>query len=475
MYNDYLSPKGIIGEFAMDLKNHNKLINNGETYKTKKARRIVLDGISQALLNATPVSFLKKHIKLDDDTLIVDNHTFQLSHFDNIYLIGAGKASGYMAEYIESLLGERLTSGWINILEGTRDRFKVNTVVLHEAAHPNPTIDGLLGAQKIAAIADDARSNDLIIFLLSGGGSALLPLPRNGITLEEQSKLAHSLMLAGANITHLNTVRKHLSNIKGGWLAKRVYPAHLLSLILSDVVGDPLSIIASGPTVADETTYNDAIRILNTYNVWTSTSSSIKTLLLNGREKLEPETPKLDDPCFNNVTNIIVGSNRDVCTSLVEYYQKKKFNPIHLTSFIEGEAREAGKFYSALIREAVHKSKREEKPTVIILGGETTVTVKGEGKGGRNQESMLSASLKIQEIDGIACASVGTDGLDGPTDAAGAIIDGFTYKKAKEKTMNPELYLSNNNSYFFFKALDDLIFTGPTGTNVNDIIILVIT
>lgn len=468
-------PKELIGGLTMDLKNHNKLINNGETLKTKEARRIVLDGISQALLYATPVSLLKKHVKLEDDTLIVDNHTFQLSHFDSIYLIGAGKASGYMAEYMESLLGEWLTSGWINILEGTRDRFKVNTVVLHEAAHPNPDIDGLIGAQKIAAIADDARSNDLIIFLLSGGGSALLPLPRNGITLDEQSKLAHSLMLAGANITHLNTVRKHLSNIKGGWLAKRAYPAHLLSLILSDVVGDPLSMIASGPTVADETTFNDAIRILNTYNVWKSTPTSIKTLLEKGKDGLEQETPQLDDPCFNNVTNIIVGSNRDVCSSLVEYYRKKKLTPIHLTSFIEGEAKDAGLFYSALIREVAHRSKRKGKPTVLILGGETTVTVKGEGKGGRNQESMLSASLKIREIDGIACASIGTDGLDGPTDAAGALIDGFTCKKAQDMTINPELYLSNNNSYFFFKALGDLIFTGPTGTNVNDIIILVIT
>lgn len=450
-----------------------ELLENSSTPKVKEARKIALEGLSHALKAADPYTLLSNHVRLREDVLEVDGLEFRLSEFDHIYIVGAGKASGSMAEFMESLVGEWLTSGIVNVLRGTADRFRVKRIILNEAGHPSPDEGGLSGAQRIASIAENAGENDLIICLISGGGSSMLPLPQNGISLEDKAKISQELMLKGADISELNVVRKHLSHIKGGWLARRACPAKVLSLILSDVVGDPLDIIASGPTVPDGSTFSDAFNILQKYGVWDSAPDSIKGLILKGLKGLEAETPKPGDQCFRNVYNFIVGCNRSVCTSLMDFYRNKNLNVIHLTSFMEGEAKEAGIFYAALIREVVKSGRPASKPCVLILGGETTVTVRGGGNGGRNQEAMLSASMKLKGLDGVACISFGTDGLDGPTDAAGAIIDGFTYDNAKKLGLEAEEYLIRNDSYNFFKALGDLIVTGPTGTNVNDITLLV--
>jgi glycerate-2-kinase len=456
------------------LNSLDRLLGNSATPKVREARRIALDGLIHVLNVSDPSIFLASHVRLRGSILEVDGLKFDLSKYNHVYVVGAGKASGRMAEFMESLMGEWLTGGVVNVLKGTSHRFKVSRILLNEAGHPTPDEGGLSGARKIAHIVDEAGDNDLIICLISGGGSAMLPLPRGEVSLEEKAEVSMSLMMAGAGISELNTVRKHLSHIKGGWLARRAYPAEVLSLILSDVVGDPLDIIASGLTVPDGSTFGDALRVLRRYGIWDSAPSTVKDLILKGLNGIEAETPKPGDPCFGKVHNLIVGSNRSVCTSLMDFYRSKNLNALHLTSFMEGEAREAGLFYAALVREVVESDRPIPKPCVLILGGETTVTVKGGGRGGRNQEAMLSASIRLRGLDGLACLSFGTDGLDGPTDAAGAIVDGFTYEKAEGRGLKPEEYLLRNDSYSFFEELGDLLITGPTGTNVNDITILVV-
>ncbi|MEM2123679.1 MAG: glycerate kinase [Candidatus Bathyarchaeia archaeon] len=451
----------------------NKLLENSATPRVRKARRIALDGLSYALKVSDPSALLAGHVRLRGSLLEVDDLEFELSNYDHIYVIGAGKASGRMAEFMESLLGERITEGIVNVLKGTSHRFKVRRITLNEAGHPNPDVEGFSGARQITRLVDGAGEGDLVICLLSGGGSSMLPLPRGKISLEDKAEISRDLMLAGADISELNTVRKHLSHIKGGWLARRAYPAEVLSLILSDVVGDPLDVIASGPTVPDESTFNDAFQVLQKYDIWNSAPYTVRDLILKGLNGEEDETPKPGESCFKRVHNLIVGCNRGVCVSLMDFYRNENLNVMHLTSFMEGEAKEAGLFYAALLREIAESDRPIPKPCVLILGGETTVTVKGDGKGGRNQEAMLSASVKLKGLDGVACLSFGTDGLDGPTDAAGAIVDGFTYGNAEKKGLKPEEYLIRNDSYSFFRELKDLIVTGPTGTNVNDITLLV--
>ncbi|MEM3044094.1 MAG: glycerate kinase [Candidatus Bathyarchaeia archaeon] len=449
------------------------LLGNSATPRVRRARRIALDGLSHTLEVSDPSALLAGHVRLRGDILEVDGLRFELSKYDRVYVVGAGKASGRMAEFMESLLGEYLTGGVTNILKGTSGRFKVRRILLNEAGHPTPDEEGFSGALKIARIIDGAGEGDLVICLLSGGGSSMLPLPRGEVGLRDKAEIARGLMLAGADISELNIVRKHLSHIKGGWLARRAYPAEVLSLILSDVVGDPIDVIASGPTAPDESTFSDALKVLRKYGLWDSAPPAVRNLISKGLDGVEAETPKPGDPCFRKVHNFIVGSNRSICSSLINFYRNRNLNVAHLTSFMEGEAREAGLFYAALIREVVESDRPIPKPCILILGGETTVTVRGDGRGGRNQEAMLSASIKLKGIDGVACLSFGTDGLDGPTDAAGAIIDGFTYGRALERGLRPEEYLTRNDSYSFFRELGDLINTGPTGTNVNDITLLV--
>ncbi|MGC8849103.1 MAG: glycerate kinase type-2 family protein [Candidatus Bathyarchaeia archaeon] len=449
------------------------LLGNSATARVKRARRIALDGLSHALRASNPSALLAGRVKLKGDVLEVDGLRFRLSRYEHVYIVGAGKASGRMAEFMESLLGEHLTGGVVNILRGTSNRFKVRRILLNEAGHPTPDEGGLSGALKIASMVDSAGEGDLVICLLSGGGSSMLPLPRGEVSIGDKAEIARKLMLAGADISELNTVRKHLSHIKGGWLAKRAYPAEVLSLILSDVVGDPLDVIASGPTAPDESSFTDAFKVLQKYGLWDSAPHAVRNLISKGLNGLEVETPKPGDPCFKKVHNLIVGCNRSICSSLTDFYRNRSINVMHLTSFMEGEAREAGLFYAALLREVAESDRPIPRPCVLILGGETTVTVKGDGRGGRNQEAMLSASIKLRGIDGVACLSFGTDGLDGPTDAAGAIVDGFTYGRALEKGLKPEEYLTRNDSYRFFRKLEDLVITGPTGTNVNDITLLV--
>jgi glycerate-2-kinase len=299
-------------------------------------------------------------------------------------------------------------------------------------------------------------------------------MPRGEITIADKRRITEDLLKCGATINEINTVRKHISEFKGGWLAKKAYPATILNLILSDVLGDPLDFIASGPTVPDSTTFSDAIKVLKKYGLWDKAPESIRKVLTDGEKGLIPETPKADDEAFKKVFNVVIGNNRAASMAACETLKSEGLNTLLLTSLLEGEARHVGTVLASLAREVLASGNPIKKPAGIVAGGETTVTVTGKGKGGRNQEIALAASLKIRGLDGVVIASLSTDGVDGPTDAAGAIIDGKTIARAEALGLRAEEFLADNNSYGFFSQLDDLIFTGPTGTNVNDVSVIIV-
>jgi glycerate 2-kinase len=436
---------------------------------------IALRILEVALKSADPRIAVRNHVNKIDGTLKVDNLTFDLEKFRKIYVVGGGKAGGAMGEAMEEILGNLITEGFINILQGTKSNFRTKKIVLNEALHPIPNDKGVDGARKIIQLVRKAEERDLVVSLISGGGSALLSLPAEPINLSEIQELTNDLLKCGATIHEINAVRKHLSDLKGGQLARAAYPATLISLILSDVVGDSLDTIASGPTASDQTTFLDAILVLKRYNLWKKPAfKGIRRHLEDGSKGNIAETPKPDTEIFYKTYNIVIGNNRSVCLNACKEAEDIGFNTILLSSMIEGEARHVGSIYAGIMKEVYFFNNPISKPAVVIGGGETTVTVKGDGKGGRNQELVLSASLRIGNLKGVAILSVGTDGIDGPTDAAGAIADTQTTKLALEKGFNPNYFLTNNDSYGFFSQMGDLIRTGPTWTNLNDLTVIVI-
>jgi len=396
-----------------------------------------------------------------------------LSKFRSIYVVGGGKACGPMAEALVELLGDRIKEGAINVPHSSAS-YRTGRVKLQRASHPIPDQSGVEGATRMLDLVDKAEEKDLVFCMISGGGSSLMPQPRNGISLEDKQKVTDALLKSGATINEFNTVRKHISGLKGGWLAKAAYPSTVVNLILSDVVGDPLDFIASGPTVPDTTTFHDAIEVLKQYGLWSKVPDSVRRILTDGEKGLIPETPKPGDKVFKKVHNIVIGNNFTASHAAYNNFRKAELNSLLLTSTLEGQAREVGTMLASMAKEIVVSGNPVPKPAGIVAGGETTVTVVGKGKGGRNQEIALGAALKINSMDGMAIASVSTDGVDGPTDAAGAIVDGKTLQRARDLGLNPRGFLANNDSYTFFSRLSDLVSTGPTGTNVCDVTVIVV-
>ena len=455
------------------IKNREDLIANASSSKDRMARKIALDAIEEALRSAEPKRIMFSRIKLEGETLRINNYILNLSKYRKVYVLGGGKASGSMAEALEEILKDRIDEGIIVVPKGVADKHRLSRINLHESSHPIPDETSVTGAKKILELAKKAENGDLVISLISGGGSSLMALPKEGISLEDKRKVTDLLLKSGATINEINVVRKHISGFKGGQLAKAVYPATLIGLLLSDVLGDPLDVIASGPTVPDSSTFNDAVAILKRYDLWDRVPDSVRQVLLDGVKGKIDETPKEGDEIFKRVRNIVIGNNRLACTAATRRISEHGLNTLFLTSYMEGEARHIGTFFGAIGRELMMTNKPISSPAGIVAGGETTVTVTGNGVGGRNQEIALSAALKIVGTDGLAIASASTDGIDGPTDAAGAIVDGKTILRAKNRGLDPLEALRNNDSYTFFSGLEDLIFTGPTGTNVNDVTILV--
>jgi hydroxypyruvate reductase len=397
----------------------------------------------------------------------------ELAHEDfaryrRIYVIGAGKAGAAMARAAERALGRRIASGLLNVKYG--HTAPLRRIELNECGHPVPDRRGVEGARRIAEIAAGAGADDLVLCLISGGASALLPLPADPITLAEKQEVTKLLLACGASIHEINAIRKHISQIKGGQLARLAYPARVLSLLLSDVTGDDLDVIGSGPTAPDASTFALGRSVLQKYAILDRVPASVRERLARGERGEIPETPKPGDPIFKRVRNIVTGSNRLAVNAAAARARDLGYRTLVLSTFIEGETREIARMHAAIAKEIVHSGRPLKPPACIITGGETTVTLRGDGLGGRNQEFVLSAAMDIAGMSNVVVLSAGTDGTDGPTDAAGAIADGCTLARDPRAPQ----FLTRNDSYHYFENLGDLIKTGPTNTNVMDVRIILV-
>ena len=395
-----------------------------------------------------------------------------LSRFRRIFVVGAGKASAAMAQAAEQALGRRIAGGWINTKDG--HLAPLRRITLQEASHPVPDARGVAGARRIAEIAAQAQEGDLLLCLISGGGSALLPLPLDPVSLEEKQETTRLLLACGATIHEINAVRKHLSAIKGGRLARLAQPAHVLALLLSDVVGDPLDVIGSGPTAPDTSTFASAWAVIEKYGLQAKIPRTARRLLEDGLAGKIEETPKPGDPCFRRTRNVIVGSNRLAVDAAARKARELGYRPLVLSTTIEGETRDIAAMHAAIAREIAATGRPARPPVCVISGGETTVTLRGKGLGGRNQEFALAAAIALEGVPGVLAFSAGTDGTDGPTDAAGAMADGETLQRAAALGIDARRALQDNDSYHFFQPLGDLVITGPTGTNVMDVRLMLV-
>lgn len=416
---------------------------------------------------------VKKNLRIDEGGTLSTGHWFRnLDDRGKIIVVGAGKAAWPMACAIEEILGSRVKGGYVTTKYGHGGPLRI--LSLGEAGHPVPDDKGVMGARKIRDIVASTKSEDLVICLISGGGSALMPLPAPGITLEDKQALTSTLLACGADIHEINALRKHVSHIKGGQLAMAAAPSTMLSLILSDVIGDDLDVIASGPTVPDRSTFEDCIRILERYDIVGDVPRSVLERLLRGVRGEENDTPKPGHPAFEKVHNVIVGSAAISVGAAGRTARELGYNTVILSTMIEGETREVARVHSAIAKEVLRSGNPAPPPVCIISAGETTVTIRGKGKGGRNQEFALAAALDIAGIEGVVVLCGGTDGTDGPTDAAGAVVDGTTVKKGLERGKDAGDFLARNDSYHFFEGTEDHLITGPTLTNVMDLRVVLV-
>jgi hydroxypyruvate reductase len=448
--------------------NADELLEHSLTPELRRAREVLIELIEAAIRSADPALAIRRWVKVWDGKLLVGDLVFDLDlEVKRIVVVGGGKASGAMGRALEELLGERITGGVVNVPQALDKRSKIEFI---EAGHPLPSKSGVEGAGKMVHLLEKLGPHDLAICLISGGGSALIPLPAGDLKLEDIQETTRLLLRCGATVQELNAIRKHLSAVKGGQMAKVAHPARIISLIISDVVGDRLDTIASGPTVPDQTTYKDALSVLERYDLLEAAPPSVIEHLEKGARGAIPETPKSRLP---NVFNFVIASNADALKAAEKVGKAQGLNVHILTGEMEGEASEVGRGFSLTAREVLSFGKPVPRPALLLSGGETTVKVKGGGKGGRNQELALSAALGIG-LENVAIASFSTDGIDGPTDAAGAIADGFTVQRAEELGLDPSSHLERNDSYHLFKRLGDLLITGPTGTNVMDMTAIIV-
>ncbi len=419
----------------------------------KQARRI----FQAALGAADPAGAVARYLKRRD-----------YSRYRNVYVIGAGKAGATMAQAAERALGRRIAAGLVNVKDG--HTVLLRRIELNECGHPVPDERGAAGARRIAEMAAAAGAGDLVLCLISGGASALMPLPAAPITLEEKQAVTRLLLASGADIHEINTVRKHISGIKGGQLARLAAPAAVEALLLSDVIGDDIDVIGSGPTAPDASTFAAAAEILRRYGIVERVPAAARERIERGERGEIAETPKPGDALFKRVRNTVVGGNRLALEAARREARRLGFHTLVLSSEVQGETREVARMHAAVACEVAKTGQPVKPPACLITGGETTVTIRGGGLGGRNQEFVLAAALDIAGMERTVVFSAGTDGTDGPTDAAGAVADGETLRR------NPEArrYLDGNDSYRYFEGLGDLVKTGPTGTNVMDVRIMLI-
>lgn len=440
--------------------------------KLLKHRKNALKIIWQAIESANPESAINKNFRLEYENLRIGNSTIRLSGFKNILVIGAGKASTQMAKAIENILIRRLTGGLICTKYGHATALHYLRVM--EAGHPIPDKNSLLAAQRTLKIVEKAGAEDLIICLISGGASAIWSIPYPPVTFEEKQRTTEILVKCGADIHEINTVRKHLSGIKGGRLAQAAHPATIATLAISDVVGDELTTIGSGPTVSDPTTFEQAFEIISKYDIAPDLPPSVQDHIWNGFKGLIKETPGANDSVFSKNPAAIIASNKEALAVAMQTGRYLGYKTYIYSSKLTGEAREVGPKLVDKLKELARARRAATEPIMLLSGGETTVTVKGKGKGGRNQELILSAALALAGLSDVVMASVGTDGSDGTTDAAGAFADCTSIGRGQEAGLDAQAFLDNNDSYEYFNRLGDLIRIGPTGTNVMDIQVFII-
>ncbi|MDQ6670563.1 MAG: glycerate kinase [Chloroflexota bacterium] len=434
--------------------------------------RQAFDPLLRAALAAVePAQAVRRALSVEGADLVVGGRRYPLGEVPRVLVVGAGKASAPMAAAVEDVLGDRAAiEGCVTVRYG--HTAPTRSVRIREAGHPVPDSAGLESTRAIVELLEDAGAGDLVVCVISGGGSALLTLPADGVTLEDLQHTTDALLRSGASINEINVVRKHLDTVKGGGLARLAAPARVITLVLSDVVGNPLDSIASGPTVPDTSTWAEAAAVVDRYELWGRLPAAVAERVRAGVDARLPDTPKPGDPIFEHTQTFVVGSSLVACEAAAAAARQLGLQALVLTTFVEGEAREVGRVLAGVLREVEASAHPLGRPCCIVAGGETTVTVRGQGLGGRNQELCLSAAFGLRGVKDVLLASIGTDGNDGPTDAAGAVVDGTTLDRAAALSLEPAAYLANNDSYRFFDQLGDLIRTGPTNTNVNDIYFL---
>lgn len=434
-----------------------------------RARAIFIRLFSAALQAVDPYKALLREIRVRDGTLLVGSSRYRLSKFRRIVAVGAGKASARMAQGLEHVLGARLESGLVVVRYDHGAPTK--SVRIIEAAHPVPDRAGLEAGRQLLGIAGDLTGDDLLIVLLSGGASSLLPVPATGLTLNDKQRATQLLLRSGATIQEINTVRKHLSSLKGGQLAAAT-KARVLTLVLSDVIGDDLGTIGSGPTAPDDTTFGDAWAIIERYRLGGTISRSVRRYLQRGVRGQAPETPVSKSALFKRVHHHIIGGNRAAVEAASKAAARNGLRNIVASTTLTGEAKEAATFFGAMAREVVAYGRPLRRPCCVLAGGELTVTVSGHGRGGRAQEFALAAARAISGLKNIWIAGFATDGSDGPTEVAGAVVDGGTVASGARKGVDADRALRHNDAYAFFERAGGHIRTGPTGTNVNDLYLL---
>jgi hydroxypyruvate reductase len=433
--------------------------------------------MNAALQAVAPHAAVRRFLQREGDTLFIGDRKHDLTAFRRVFIVGAGKAGAPMAWAVAEVLGEHLSDGVVIAKEGYLSpdlrAHQSPNLLITQAGHPLPDERGVRGAQQILDLLENTQADDLVIAVISGGASALLVSPAEGLTLADLQGMTSVLLACGADIYAINTLRKHCERLKGGQLARQAAPAALVTLILSDVVGDSLEVIGSGPTVPDPTTYADAYAVLKRYDIEQQVPPAIVQHLRRGLRHDIPETPKPENPLFARVHHVLVGSNRQAAEAALAQARAEGFHTLLLTTFLQGEARQAGRFLAAIAREIVAHGQPLPRPTCIIAGGETTVTLHGAGGlGGRNQELALGAVKDLAGLPEIALMTLATDGGDGPTNAAGAVVTGETLARARSLGLDPADYLARNDAYHFFEKLGDLLKPGPTQTNVNDLAVI---
>ena len=433
--------------------------------------KLVSEMIYEILEAVNPSQSVKKKCSLDDEILHVGQQEYDLQSFDKVHVIGFGKAVLAMASGITEVLGDRIAGGYLitKHFDEEMQSLLPDTITVTKGNHPVPDVDTFKSSAGLVEYIKSIDENDLVIVLISGGGSALCSAPIPGVTPKEMREMTRQLLACGAEIQEMNAIRKHLDQIKGGGLAELLSPATVTTLILSDVIGSPLDVIASGPTVPDTATFDTVSDIFDRYRLWETAPTSICQIIKTGQKGEVADTPKEGAQCFLKVQNVLVADNVLACQTAVDMAKQNQMSAYLMTTSLNGEAREAGRVLVSLMEQIRKDNTPFQAPVCLVFGGETTVTLQGTGLGGRNQELALGALRELAGLEDVLLVTLATDGEDGPTDAAGAWVTGETFTRVKERGLSLVDAMQNNDAYHFFQELNQIVHTGPSGTNVNDV------